>query len=142
LRDEQRPSPPRPGRPASLVAPPPPQDSSAAEALILQAFAKIDAVALGVALGVTLGLAVGAMTLFLVAKGGSAVGPNLQLLSHYFIGYSVTLSGSLLGSIYGFICGFLLGWTGASLRNALLHLYLSLSKLRARLSSLQDYIDP
>ena len=110
--------------------------------VIIRAFAKLDAVALGAALGVAVGLAVAAVTLILLAKGGDVVGPNLELLGQYFIGYSVTLPGTLTGTVYGVVCGFIVGWTGASLRNFLIDVYLYIVKLRARLSSLQDYIDP
>jgi hypothetical protein len=112
------------------------------DAVIIRAFARIDAVALGAALGVAVGLAVAAVTLILLAKGGDVVGPNLQLLGQYFIGYAVTLPGILTGSAYGVVCGFIVGWAGATLRNFFIDVYLYIAKLRARLSSLQDYIDP
>jgi ABC-type dipeptide/oligopeptide/nickel transport system permease subunit len=53
-------------------------------------------------------------TNWLVIKGGERVGPHLQLLSQYFIGYKVTFIGSLIGAAYGFalgtLCGALVGW--------------------------------
>jgi hypothetical protein len=110
--------------------------------VIIRGFARLDAVALGAALGMTAGLAVAAVTLFLLVKGGDVVGPNLELLGQYFIGYSVTLPGTFIGAAYGVVCGFIVGWAGAALRNFLIDVYIYIAKLRARLSALQDYIDP
>jgi hypothetical protein len=60
------------------------------------------------------------------------VGPNLQLLSQYFPGYTVTASGSLVGLAYGFASGFLGGWGFAFLRNATLLLYMKVIHRRAQ----------
>jgi ABC-type dipeptide/oligopeptide/nickel transport system permease subunit len=50
----------------------------------------------------------------LVLKGGKPVGPHLQLLSQYFIGYRVSFLGSFIGFAYGFalgtLSGALIGW--------------------------------
>ncbi|MEX5214739.1 MAG: hypothetical protein NW703_11305 [Nitrospiraceae bacterium] len=75
--------------------------------------------------GLVLGLLVGSMifvaTNWLVIKGGHVtpegehvVGPHLQLLSQFFIGYRVSFVGSLIGFAYGFalgtLGGALVGW--------------------------------
>ena len=69
---------------------------------------------IGLALGVTCGLAIFIATNWLVIKGGDPVGPNLQLLSQYFIGYRVSFFGSIIGFVYGFAVGTfggtLIGW--------------------------------
>ena len=69
---------------------------------------------LGLALGLLFGLAIFIATNWLVLKGGRPVGPHLQLLSQYFIGYRVSFAGSLIGFAYGFalgtFCGALLAW--------------------------------
>jgi ABC-type dipeptide/oligopeptide/nickel transport system permease subunit len=69
---------------------------------------------IGLALGVTCGLAIFIATNWLVIKGGDPVGPNLQLLSQYFIGYRVSFLGSIIGFVYGFavgtLGGALIGW--------------------------------
>jgi ABC-type dipeptide/oligopeptide/nickel transport system permease subunit len=60
-------------------------------------------------------------TNWLVIKGGQVtpegayvVGPHLQLLSQFFIGYRVSFLGSLIGFAYGFavgtLGGALVGW--------------------------------
>jgi hypothetical protein len=69
---------------------------------------------LGLALGLLLGLAIFIATNWLVLKGGYPVGPHLQLLSQYFLGYRVSFVGSLIGFAYGFalgtFAGALLAW--------------------------------
>ena len=74
----------------------------------------LNAKVLGLSLGLLIGLAVFIATNWLVLKGGQVIGPHLQLLSQYFIGYRVTFFGSLIGFSYGFavgtLSGSLMGW--------------------------------
>ncbi len=74
----------------------------------------LNAKAIGLALGLICALLIFLATNWLVLKGGTRVGPNLQLLSQYFIGYRVSFFGSLIGAAYGFalgtMCGALIGW--------------------------------
>ncbi len=72
---------------------------------------------MGLALGVVSGLVIFAATNWLVIKGGEPLGPNLQLLSQYFIGYRVSFGGSLIGFGYGFALGTLSGALVAWLYN-------------------------
>jgi hypothetical protein len=69
---------------------------------------------LGLSLGLICGLGIFIATNWLVIKGGQVVGPNLQLLSQYFIGYRVSFLGSFIGFAYGFavgtLSGSLIGW--------------------------------
>jgi hypothetical protein len=109
--------------------------------VIIQALAKLDGVALGVAVGTLFGLVIFAATLALVIKGGDVVGPNLGLLSQYFIGYEVTLPGSLIGFVYGFGSGFILGWLIAFLRNGVIGIYLHLLKLKSSVNAVNDFLD-
>lgn len=55
------------------------------------------------------GLTIFIATNWLIIKGGDPVGPHLQLLGQYFIGYRVTFGGSLIGFAYGFVLGGFLG---------------------------------
>lgn len=64
---------------------------------------------LGLALGLLFGLGLFLATNWLVLKGGEVVGPHLQLLSQYFIGYKVSFLGSFIGFAYGFAVGTLSG---------------------------------
>ncbi len=127
--------------PKAPATPPAAADEQSTDALILQSFAKLDKVALGISFGSTLGLLIFLATLFLLVKGGSTLGPNLSLLTHYFIGYSVSLRGSFIGLGYGFLSGFVLGWSIALLRNALVSAYLHTVKLKTHLRTLQDFLD-
>jgi len=74
----------------------------------------LNAKMLGLSLGLLFGLAIFIATNWLVLKGGKVVGPHLQLLSQYFIGYRVSFFGSLIGFAYGFavgtFSGSLIGW--------------------------------
>jgi len=74
----------------------------------------LNAKILGLSLGLLCGLGIFIATNWLVLKGGTVVGPHLQLLSQYFIGYSVSFFGSFIGFAYGFavgtLSGSLVGW--------------------------------
>jgi len=74
----------------------------------------LNAKILGLCLGLLCGLGIFIATNWLVLKGGTVVGPHLQLLSQYFIGYSVSFFGSFIGFAYGFavgtLSGSLVGW--------------------------------
>jgi ABC-type dipeptide/oligopeptide/nickel transport system permease subunit len=69
---------------------------------------------LGLSLGLLFGIGMFIATNWLVLKGGKTVGPHLQLLSQYFIGYRVSFFGSFIGLAYGFavgtLSGSLIGW--------------------------------
>ncbi len=75
--------------------------------------------AVGLALGTMAGLVLFVMTNWLVLKGGDPMGPNLQLLSQFLIGYRVSLAGSLIGLFYGFAYGALAGMLLALLYNTI-----------------------
>lgn len=113
----------------------------ATEELIVQSLAKLDKIALGVSVGTLFGLVIFLATNILVFKGGDPIGPNLALLSQYFIGYEVTATGSFIGLFYGFVSGFMLGWLSAFLRNAVVALYLHLLKIKSSMSAVNDFID-
>jgi hypothetical protein len=81
----------------------------------------LNAKVLGLVLGLLFGLAVFIATNWLLIKGGHltpdgkyVVGPHLQLLSQFFIGYRVSFVGSIIGFAYGFavgtLCGAIMGW--------------------------------
>jgi hypothetical protein len=64
------------------------------------------------------GLGLFAMTAWLLIKDGPNVGQHLQLLGHFFIGYSVTWPGSVVGLVYGALTGGIFGWTIGKIYNA------------------------
>lgn len=118
-----------------------PRPRGAADELIIQSLAKLDAIAFGVSIGTVLGFGIFLATNVLVWKGGDVIGPTLGLLDQYFIGYEVTPIGSLIGFAWGFASGFALGWIGAGLRNIIVSIYLNIFKLRGRMTAVRDFID-
>lgn len=84
------------------------------EKRLLSGIIWLNARVLGLALGLIFGLGLFIATNWLVIKGGYPVGPHLELLSQYFIGYRVTFLGSFIGFAYGFalgtLSGALVGW--------------------------------
>jgi hypothetical protein len=116
-------------------------NSGTADKLIVKSLAKLNSVALGIAVGTLLALIIFLATNVLIFKGGDVIGPNLALLSQYFIGYKVTFVGSLIGLLYGFVSGFILGWLIAFLRNSFVALYLLSLKLKNNVSAVNDFID-
>ena len=104
-------------------------------------FARMDVFSFGLALGLYGGLALFCATLWLVLKGGPVVGPTLELLEHYFFGYSVTFAGAFIALGYGFVWGFMFGWLFAYLRNLLLAFYLYRVKKKNEMFTLRDFFD-
>ena len=77
---------------------------------------RFNAKIMGLVLGLLMGLVIFIATNWLVIKGGHmtpageyVVGPHLQLLSQFFIGYRVSFLGSIIGFAYGFSLGTLSG---------------------------------
>lgn len=118
-----------------------PNLGEAIQGALAQVFLKLDRVAFGLSLGTLSGLVLFLATLILVLKGGDVVGPRLELLSHYFPGYSVTGYGSVVGLFYGFITGFSGGWGFAFFRNATVFLYAAAVHRRAELYLLRKLFE-
>lgn len=77
---------------------------------------RLNAKMLGLVLGIMLGLIIFLATNWIVIKGGHVtssgeyvIGPHIQLLSQFFIGYKVSFLGSIIGFAYGFAVGTLIG---------------------------------
>jgi len=117
------------------------QGPTAAEQIIVQSLAKLDAKALGIAIGLLFGLIIFFATNMLLYKGGKVVGPNLALMGHFFVGYEISFAGSVVGFIYGLMAGFVIGWLTAVIRNFLLTIYMHVLRLKGSLSAVNDYID-
>jgi len=94
---------------------------SSEEEKLFSGILRLNAKVMGLILGILMGLVVFIATNWLVIKGGHispsgkyVVGPHLQLLSQYFIGYRVSFLGSIIGFAYGFaigtLSGALVGW--------------------------------
>lgn len=86
------------------------------EERLLKGILRLNTRFLGLILGLLTGFAVFVATNWLLIKGGHitadgeyVVGPHLQLLSQFFIGYRVSFFGSIIGFLYGFALGSLAG---------------------------------
>jgi hypothetical protein len=91
------------------------------EEKLLRGVLRLNAGIMGLVLGIVMGLVIFIGTNWLLIKGGPMtqdgkhiVGPHLQLLSQFFIGYKVSFLGSIIGFFYGFalgtLCGSAVGW--------------------------------
>ena len=108
---------------------------------LLQAFAPLHRVAMGVACGVAMGGAIFVMTVVLLLKGGEVVGPNLRLLGQFFFGYEVSWTGAFMGFLWGMVSGFVLGWGFALTRNLVFWIWLTLVRSRAEMEQYGDFLD-
>jgi len=88
---------------------------------LLEGILRLNAKILGLVLGIVMGFIIFIGTNWLLIKGGPTtpdghhiVGPHLQLLSQFFVGYKVSFLGSIIGFFYGFalgtLCGSAIGW--------------------------------
>ncbi len=111
------------------------------ERVLIRTFARMDKLAFATAVGSVSGLLLFLATIWLVIKGGKVVGPNLQLLAQYFVGYTVTVKGAFIAFGYSFIWTFLFGWLFAYLRNLFLAFYLYRIKKKAEMLSITDFLD-
>jgi hypothetical protein len=84
---------------------------------ISRAIARIRTGALAIVCAMMGGVGLFVMTAWLLIKGGSQVGQHLQLLSNYFIGYSVTWWGCIVGLFYGALFGGSIGWAVGTIYN-------------------------
>ncbi len=104
------------------------------KAVLMVAFARMDAVALSVAMGCVAALMLFSATAILLIKGappGMHVGPHLGLLAIYLPGYSVSWGGGIVGAIYAGIVGAVIGFLIAVLWNLTHYLYIAVVTIRA-----------
>ena len=109
--------------------------------LIKEAFARLDALALGIALGLVGGVGLFLATALLLLKGGPMVGLTLSLLGHYLPGFAPTWTGAFVGLVEAGIGGFVLGYLVATLRNWGMMAYAHLVKRRADAAERRDLLD-
>ena len=98
--------------------------------IILNAvFAKMDKTAFALASGLVFFLGMFIVTAILILKGATpttVIGPNLQSLSFYLPGYSLTWMGNIIGSMYVGVVGLFIGLFFAYLWNLVHYIYLAL----------------
>lgn len=102
------------------------------------AISPVHKAALGVATGLVFGLIVAAATAFIVVLQPQPQ-PRLDLLSHYFYGYTVSWSGAAVGFLWAFAVGFVGGWFVAFVRNFVTAVWLFFVRTRAQFSG--DFLD-
>ncbi len=88
---------------------------------VSQTLARIKADALALVCGLIGGVGLFAMTVWLVIKDGPQAGQHLQLLSNYFVGYSVTWPGAFVGLLYGAMTGGVVGWAIGRIYNGVVN---------------------
>ena len=108
---------------------------------VVLVLAHLDPKALGVASGFVLGLWIWGLTMFHMIRGGEHRWGHLTLMSNYFIGYSVSVSGSVIGFIYAALIGLVLGYSFARMRNFFVHCYLRHIRRRAEREVFSDLLD-
>jgi len=84
---------------------------------IRQAVMRLQAGVLAVVCALLGGGGLFVITAWLLIKGGPQVGAHLQLLGHYFVGYSVSWPGTLIGFCYGALLGGVVGWCICTIYN-------------------------
>lgn len=88
--------------------------------------------ALGVAVGLVAALLVFGLTAFhVVVRPANPL--SIDLLSHYFYGYTVTWPGAFVGAWWAFVAGFVGGWFAGVRRNLAVGLWLMVVRVRANL---------
>ena len=120
---------------------PEPNEKVALKKLLERAFARMDKLGLATALGSVSGLLVFLATIFLIFSSGESAGPTLHLLSQYFYGYTVTVTGAFIGLVHSFLWGFLFGWLFAYLRNLFIAYFIYRVKKKAELLKFKDFLD-
>ena len=94
-----------------------PQPDPVKEKELVQEVIRLSRNVLGLTLGILGGGGMFLATNILVLKGGTRIGPHLQLLNQFFPGYRVSFFGSLIGAFYGLVVGYLAGWIIAAVYN-------------------------
>ena len=103
-------------------------------------FAPVDKRAFGIAIGTACALGVVAMTAAeLLLRPNPSLKP--ELLSQFFVGYTVSWTGAAIGGAWGFFSGFCAGWFTAFVRNLVLALSLFMLRTRAELDDSRDFLD-
>lgn len=114
---------------------------SDADELIVETFARLDPLALGVSLGSVTGLLLFLATVILLLKGGPVIGPRLGLLGNFFFGYQVTWTGAFLVMVQGAIGGLILGYLIAVCRNWIIDSYGYIIRRTAEAKASRDMLD-
>lgn len=106
----------------------------------IQGFLPLHKMALGIAFGGAAAVVVfGATAMYIVRNPQHA--PDLNLLSNYFTGYTVTWGGAFIGAAWAMFTGFVFGWFLAFARNFALATEIAILRARAELTQTKDFLD-
>lgn len=108
--------------------------------VLAYAFAPMHKRAFGTATGVAGALLMALVTLAALVLPTARNFP-LELLQHYFAGYSVSWGGIVIGAAWGFVVGFVAGWFVAFCRNLALAITVLTIRARAELRQTRDFLD-
>ena len=113
------------------------------DAVLLRILSRLDKAALAGAVGMTFGSVLFLMTLVAVLQADPFLTQNLSLISEFFVGYAVSVSGAFLGLLHGLIWGGVVGWLFAYVHNIAIGLYsryVLRQVFRDTMKDLLDYI--
>lgn len=88
---------------------------------ISRTLVRIKAGALALVCGLIGGVGLFVMTVWLLIQDGPQAGQHLQLLSNYFVGYTVTWPGAFVGLLYGAMTGGGVGWVIGRIYNGVVN---------------------
>jgi hypothetical protein len=118
----------------------PPRGDANPDAVILLAFAPLHKAALGAAVAIVCATGFALLTL-----ADLAIDPHrragLDLLGHYFYGYSTSLRGAAIAFFWGGVVGFVAGWFVAFARNVVMALWLLYVRARADWVATSNFLD-
>lgn len=117
------------------ITPPPSQEPAGT------AFLPLHKRALGTAFGVVAALGVLLPTVIYVVRDPPPPRIDLELLSQFFAGYTVSWRGAFIGAAWAGFAGFVLGWFFAFCRNVAVALLLIFVRVRAELAQTRDFLD-
>jgi hypothetical protein len=107
---------------------------------LLLAFAPLHKAAFGAAIGAACALLLLGLTALTVLRGTQEQF-NIELLSVFFRGYSLSFSGALIGAVWAGFMGFVFGWFFAFCRNLVVAVSLFVIRTRAELARTRDFLD-
>ncbi len=107
---------------------------------IIHMFAKMDKLAFAIAVGLVSGSVTFILTIWLLVGWNGNISYG-EMVSQYFIGYTVSVKGAFIGMGQGFLWGFIWGWLFAYIRNLFLGLFILRIKRKTEYISLYDFVD-
>jgi len=96
--------------------------------------------AFGVAIGTACGLGIFLLTAADLLRRPEP-GLNLELLGHYFPGYSLSWAGAVAGLAWAFGVGFCAGWFLAFIRNLGIAAWIFVVRGRHEIAATRDFLD-